>query len=86
MRIEAAIAAFVCPRRFDLGRGVAEHGAKAMLDAHLLAEFLFDRVDARLRDVGLDAQGIRKILDLDGAHDRGLATRLSFGRICGVGH
>src|SRR5580704_8373441 len=75
MCIEAGIAAFVFPRRVDLGGGVAEHRAEAVLDAHSVAEFFFDGVDAHLRDVGPDAEDVRKILDLDDAHVRGLATR-----------
>jgi hypothetical protein len=75
MCIEAGIAAFVLPCRVDLGGGVAEHRAEAVLDAHSVAEFFFDGVDAHLRDVGPDAEDVRKILDLDDAHVCGLATR-----------
>ena len=81
MGVEARIAAFVFPRRCDLCGGVAEHRAKALLDAHRVTEFLFDGVDACLRDVGPDAQDVGKVLDLDGAHDRGPGRWTPFGRV-----
>jgi hypothetical protein len=79
MGIEAGIAAFFLPRRVDLSGGITEHGAEAVLDTHPFAEFFFDGVNAHLRDVGPHAQDVRKILDLDDTHYRGLAIAFRFG-------
>ena len=78
VRIEAGIAAFSFPRHVNLSRGVAEHRAEAVLDAHHIAEFFLNRVDADPRDVGPDAKDVRKMFDIDDAHDRGLCGKLGY--------
>src|SRR5215467_8158046 len=70
MRVEAGIATFFFPRRVDLTGGVTEYRAETMLDTHPYAKFFFNGIDGCLRDVSPDAQDVRKMFDLDNAHDR----------------
>ena len=65
MRTEAFITAAILPDRRNLRGGVAEHGTEPMFDPHRCAEFLFDRLDARLRDVGPHAQNVREVGNFD---------------------
>jgi hypothetical protein len=44
---------------------MTESRVGSMRDPRGLAEFLFDRVDARLRDMGLDAEDARETGNID---------------------
>jgi hypothetical protein len=48
-----------------------------MLDPHGAIEFLLNLIDARLRDVGPNAQDIREVLDFDHIHSGALRSNFS---------
>lgn len=68
MPAESFITAAIRPGRRNLRGGVAEHGTEPMFDPHRSAKFLFDRLDARLRDIGPHAQNVGEVGNFDLAH------------------
>jgi hypothetical protein len=68
MRAESLIAAAILLGRANLRGGVAEHRTEPMFDPHRRAEFLFDSLDPRLRDVRPHAQNVGEVGNFDLAH------------------
>jgi hypothetical protein len=68
MRVESLISASVLPGGCNLSRCIAEDGAEPILYPNGGAKFLFDCIDASLRDIRPDAQDVREICDFDHVH------------------
>ena len=68
MRVEPFVSASVFPGRINFLHGIAEYRAEPMLNGNRIAEFAFDGIDARLRNVRPHAQNVRKIRDFHRAH------------------